>query len=148
MGLIGGIKTKASIVKDSIGSAKASSKLDSLAERAVAEFGDLLTLDDRDQHAHYLSLKKRQEKLKNPDEANALTDEIEDTKLTLLLSVATNAKLPKKLRDEVVAGIEAFRKANGLDTGAFAERLRGLATAEREFALIERLVGEETDEGA
>lgn len=112
MGLFDGIKLVGDLVKGGIAAVKASGKLDTLVERSQSEFGSLVKPGAAKLYQEYVSLRDAQDREKDTDKKNAMTNDVEAARAEYLNAVAADAGFPQDFRDEITATLAEYGRIN------------------------------------
>lgn len=132
MGLFDGLFMAVDIVKGGIAAAKASDKLEELAKRSKDDYDDVLTAESRSLYEKYGALRKKRDDTDDMDEQNDLTEEVENAAVAYLVSLGTNASLPRSFRNELQEAIVAYQKANDMPYEMLEKRFMNMAKTDEE----------------
>ena len=142
MGLFDGLKTMVDLVGDGIAAFKASEALESLAQQAIDEYGDILPSESKALYDKFKELKKKQEETEDLDESNALYEPIEDALMAFMLAVSANSDVPSEFTAKAANAVAELQKANDAPIEHIKERFMGIAKTDEEREVVEKILQE------
>ncbi|MBQ9618380.1 MAG: hypothetical protein IJR48_08450 [Oscillibacter sp.] len=89
---------------------KVSMKLDKLAARAQDEFGSLVKPEQAKLYQAFEALSGAQDKEKDTDKKNAMTNDVEAARAEYLNAVAADTAFPQDFRDEITATLAEYKR--------------------------------------
>ena len=147
MGLFDNLKMVKDIVKSGIDAFKANEKLDELVKRSLSEFGAKITPAEKELYNSYKKLKDKYENTEDIDAANAMMEEVEQSELAYLLSLAENKAIPEEFRNAVRDAAAEYARANGAAIDIVGKRMMKAAKTDEEKKYVEDMIAELRKEG-
>lgn len=139
----------ADLVKGGIAAFKASERLEELCQQATDFCEGMFTDENKKLLKEYTALKKKQDAIKDAEESNKMTDDVEKALVSFLLSVAANPAVSKKFTADVKAGVAEWNRTNNdLPMEIFEKRMMKEAKTEEERAEIRKVLDEIAAEDA
>lgn len=153
MGLFDGFKMAGDLIKGGMRTVKISMKLDELTEKAVGEYGEVLTPKQKEWHQEFVALgqqydeankeeEKKKEKDRDTEKLTMLSDQKDAAQIKFLSSVSRNARVPQEFKDEITAAIAEYKDANAHMFDGMKERFLKKAKTEEERKQVEELFSE------
>ncbi|MEE0028135.1 MAG: hypothetical protein U0J70_11130 [Atopobiaceae bacterium] len=141
MGLFDGLKAMKDIVSGGIAAAKASSRLEELADQAMEDYDDVLTPEQVKLYKTYQAEKKKLEGIEPGDEWNAQSDKSEKACVEFVSSLFTSTSLPKSYRNNLKQAVEEYARTNDA-SAIFEKAMMRYAKTDEERAEIKKAIAD------
>ncbi len=141
MGLFDGLKAMTDIISGGIAAAKASGRLEELADQAMEDYDDVLTPEQVKLYQAYKAEKEKLDDCEPGDEWNAQSDKSEQACVEFVSSIIAFSALPKSYRNNLKEAVEEYSKTNDV-SAIFEKAMLRYAKTDEERAEIKQAVAD------